>query len=115
MIERATFAASDAIERIPDGYEKMTDDEKMKAVMGIGLTPQELDLFDHLQDVTIFVALVRWTRQEACPTTIEGLGDMPGEVYDALALGTSKFGAQIAQRSVAPNPDKSSPTGPSSS
>ena len=115
MIERATFAASGAIDRIPDGYDKMSDDEKIKAVMSVGLTEQELGLFDHLQDVTIFVALISWTRLEAAPTTVDDLGEMPGPVYDALALATSKFGAQIAGRSVAPNPDKSSPTGPSSS
>lgn len=70
-----------------------------------------------LKEATVVAYLDHWTLDIPVPRTTKELGDLPGPIYDALdeAVGGDLLDATSNVVDTDVNPDKSSPTGPSSS
>lgn len=108
LLEVAAMAAAPVYGRLP--ADLPTDPDELAKVnileLGVDLTPGEITRLMELQDATIVALLESWTLADPLPT-MDTLGDMDPEVYDALAEATKADGARIAQEndiSVSPDP-----------
>jgi hypothetical protein len=63
------------------------------------LTDRDAEILTSYQDKKIIARLASWTLDLPLPTTTDALLDIPGDVYDALALGIVK-----AEAADGPNP-----------
>lgn len=104
-LEVAAIAASPALQKFP----RDTDPRELN-VAELGLTPDEFGMLYDLQDATIFAFLKEWTLPTAMPKTLDEIGDMSAEVYDALRVATAPAGADTVTTDFSPNPEPDSPT-----
>lgn len=118
LIEVAGVAAAKPMAKIQG------QQQEGKPVQDLDMAALDLDAGEAgrvmaLQDAVIAATIAAWSRPEPLPT-IETVGDMDPDVYDALAQATREQGAEIAAAvDFEPNPDRpgfeQSPTQPSAS
>lgn len=95
------------------------DEDDPDALENLHLTESEWDAMFKMTDATIWSLLGAWTRdgvEQPLPATVEAVGDLPGEVYDALTTATAKVqAAHMAATAFGPDgmEEPNSPTGPS--
>lgn len=116
LIENAGIAAARPMAKIEQQKREGKD------VGGLDMTELDLDAVEAdrvmaLQDAVIVATLASWTLDEPLPT-LETVGDMDTDVYEALAKATREQGAAIATSvDFEPKPDdpgfEQSPTSPS--
>lgn len=107
LIETAALAAASVIAKLPDS----SDAEALAKtkLSDLNLDRHEANALMELQDATIVAFVVE------PKLTMDTIGDLTPEVYDALTQATRSLGADVARGvDFSPNPDKSTPTGPSS-
>lgn len=95
LIEAATVAAQSAIEKLPrtiiecGDLEGMEPEELAKRLNeeldGISFSFEEGMALAKLREVTVIALLADWSRPEKLPT-LETIGDLPDELYQALQV-----------------------------
>lgn len=117
IIEVAGLSAANIISRIPQESAGGSPDEIEGAIGSLELSRADSTALMDLQDATIVAFLESWTLPQPLPT-MDTVGDMDLDVYDALAQATKELGAPLAAGTVdfSPKPmTVDSPTVPSSS
>lgn len=111
-LELASVLASSVYRKFP----KDTDPREVN-LAELGLSAEEFDAMYAVQDQTILAYLQSWTLVQEdgaprpIPETVDDLGDLPVELYDALREATAPDGADtVAPVDFSPNPDPESPT-----
>lgn len=105
IVEAAAIAAAPALAQI----ERIGGGEAIgKRVSELQLSASEATTVFDLQDATIIAVLDSWTLPEPLPT-LDTLGDLTTELYDALAVATSELGAEVINGG---NFEPSDPTAP---
>lgn len=135
LVRNTTVVASGVLGRVPkellqaqeDAVKAATDDPDSvsaraavaaateavdRAVIGLNLSMEDAEKISSLQDAAIIALLVSWTLPAPLPT-VETVQDLPGALYDALALASRGLSAAVSV-DFSPDPDQTSPTGPSS-
>ncbi len=111
LIEVAGVAAARPMEKI-ERQKKEGKDVAALDMAELDLNAVEADRVMALQDAVIVATLASWTLEEPLPT-IETVGDMDTDIYEALAQVTRDQGAAIATGvDFEPGPGEG-PTGPS--
>lgn len=108
-LEAAAVLASPAIAKI-QAVRGDDEDPRTLDMAQVGLTRDEFDALYELQDATILAYLKDWTLSQPLPKNADDLGDLEGELYDALREVTKQGGADtLAPVDFSPNPDPESP------
>lgn len=125
LIKASALAAQNVLAKIPEeARPKPKEDEKVAAERmnkyltehPIQMTPAEgMQLLD-LKEAVMVAYLAEWSLDLPLPT-LETIGDLPDDIYQALddATGGEVINAAVASANFDVNPDTNSPTGPSSS
>lgn len=90
LVEAAYIPATAVMEKLPGDLEDLEAFDL--STSKISLTEAQ-SLFD-LQSATIVAALSSWSRPEPIPT-MDTIGDLDQDVYDALSEATSSLGQEI--------------------
>lgn len=106
LVEAAAVAAGPLMARLPQDPEQRAAISEVD-LLSLGISRQEIQTMFDMQDAAIIAALASWTLQEPLPT-MDTLGDLNGELYDALGEVTSGVGAEVAAETFDP-PDPASP------
>ena len=106
MVEIAAMAAAHVIAKMPEGADETT---KLSDIPALSIADAEA--ITNLQDVTILAVLESWSRPGPLPT-LETLGDLDVDTYDALAAAAKDL--KDVRVDTSPSPDPQSPTSPSS-
>jgi hypothetical protein len=124
LIKAAAMAAAPAIEKMPDSVtEGGPDDEdpataqtRIAAEMAqVQLTWQESMALLELRQATMIACLQSWSLDRPLPT-MDTVGDLPADLYDALDTAIGGVTTAIAAATdFDANPDQASPTGSSTS
>jgi hypothetical protein len=124
LIRAAAMAAAGAIAKMPEtvqegAKEGETDEETAKRLEGeigtLDLTWQESLSLLELRQATMIACLESWTLPQPLPT-MDTVGDLPAELYDALDAAIGGVTTAIsAATDFDENPDHDSPTGSSTS
>lgn len=127
LIKAAAMAASSAIAKMPadvqEGKREGESDEDAALRLSartaeLHLTRQEAAALLELREAAMIASLVSWTRDEPLPT-MDTLGDLPGDLYDALdaAIGGAAGALSAATPDFSPTSkmDEEVPTGSSGS
>jgi len=115
LIEAAGVAAMPGLAKLPSTRDEL---ENLDVAKVGSLTRTEADSLFTLQDATIIAALASWTLPKPLPT-MDTVGDLDPELYDALANATRELGTSVATGVDFDPPDPrsegfaSSPTQPS--
>lgn len=123
LVRSAVFAAQHALEKLGDetGIKPgETKDEAAKRLSAflkenkVTFTQEEAMTLLSMREAIVVAYLHEWTLELPKPT-LETIGDLPEALYDALddAIGVD-LQEVTAGTDFSPNPDQSSPTGPSS-
>jgi hypothetical protein len=123
LVKAAVIAAQSAIQKLGDDAERKPGETDAQAAARLSKALQEKKITFTAQEATslldmreaIAVAYLHsWTLELPLPT-LETIGDLPDKLYEALddAIGGELLNATTGQ-DFSPNPDQSSPTGPSS-
>jgi len=91
LIEAAAIAAGAALPKLPTSLEELESLD----ISTLDLSVEETNTLFALQDATIVAAVASWTLPEPLPT-LETVGDLDTDVYDALAEATRDMGAATA-------------------
>lgn len=116
LIEAAGIAAAPLLARLPnDRGEKEALSEA--DVIGLGVSKQEATALFELGDATIVAALAAWSLPDPLPT-LETIGDLDPELYEALGTVCAELGAEVTEETFEPPAPGSpgfeaSPTAPS--
>lgn len=125
LIKAAALGAESALSKLPDDARPKPGEtveaaaERMQQYLKdhpLNMTTAEgMKLLD-LKEAIIVAYLADWSIDLPLPT-LETIGDLPGDIYDALddATGGDVINAAVANTNFDVNPDQKSPTGPSSS
>lgn len=125
LIKAAALAAQDVLARVPDEARPKPGESEKDAAKRmdeylrkhpIKMTADEgMRLLD-MKEAVMVSYLASWTLDLELPT-IETIGDLPDDVYQALdaATGGEVINTAVSSANFDVNPDPSSPTGPSSS
>jgi len=116
MMRSAATAVTPAMRKMPGDLP--TDPEELELVdMGaIGLSYEEAEAMQRLQEITVVVFLVRWSRKEPLPT-VDTIGNMDDDLFQALAKATQKDAAKYLLDDGTPDfdpnpvPEPGNPTG----
>jgi hypothetical protein len=125
LIKAYALAAQSVLMKIPDEAQPQTGESKEDAGKRLEvylkehplqMTGQEGMLMLDMKEATMVAYLASWTLDIPLPT-MDTIGDLPDEVYQALddAVGGDAIKVAAASVDFDVNPDKSSPTGPSKS
>lgn len=125
LIKAAAMAASSAIEKLPssvtEGQDEDEDEEvaqlrQAREVAAMKLTIDESLALLQLRQATIVATLQDWSLDLPLPKTMDDLGDLPADLFDALdtAIGGVSTAVAAAQDFEA-QPGKENPTGNSES
>ena len=124
LIKAAAMAAQGAIAKMPDDIQSGKKDDETdeqfrlrteKAMDNLGLTLVEAGALLQLREATIIAVLKEWTINLPLPT-METLGDLPADLYDALDAAIGGVTAAVAQPvDFDPQPGQENPTGGSTS
>lgn len=86
----------------------------IRALDTLGLTEHEYELIFRMNEATLFAFLESWTIDDPLPLSADDVGDMRGDVYDALMIEAAKVRTVPDDRfTLAAVEDLSSPTGAS--
>jgi len=124
LIKAAAIAASSAIEKMPEtvreGQQKDETEEQAKVRMAQEMSSLDLNITEamsllELRQATMIATLESWTLNLPLPT-METVGDLPADLYDALddAIGGVSTAMAVAT-DFEPQPGKENPTGNSES
>jgi len=80
MAESAIIAAASILVKLPADPSQLTS----RTIAELGLTQEEADHVYEMQDAAIVAALESWSLPDPVPT-LATVGDLKGELYDALA------------------------------
>lgn len=125
LIKAASLAASNVLSKIPDDIRPKPDEDKQ--VAGERMQnylkehPLEVNAAEamkvlDLRESVMVAYLASWTLELPLPT-METVGDLPDDIYQALddAVGGDALNAASSSVNFDVNPDQKSPTGPSRS
>lgn len=120
LLKAAALAASSALAKIPPGLYDEVDgepDDVRRVRIEAGLaevnwTFDEAMAMQELRQATVVARLVSWSLKEPLPT-MATIGDLPGELYDAL-VEAAGGGVTPDATDFEAHPDKERPTGGSS-
>ena len=131
LIKAAAMAASSAIDKMPDtvreGRREGETEEQMQArlqedVTSLDLTWQESLSLLELRQATVVAVLESWTVVDPATNqlrplpTMDTIGDLPADLYDALDAAIGGVTTAVANATdFDDNPDHDSPTGGSTS
>lgn len=121
LVKAAFMAASNALDKLPksvmDG--KREDETQEQAVLrlsrdmaGVALTWQESLALLEVRQATVVALLESWTLDRPLPT-MATIGDLPGDLYDALDEAIGGVAGLASGVNFEPTPDEESPTRPS--
>lgn len=122
MVKAATIAAQGALAKLPDeARPKPGESEKDAAVRmeevlkttKLDLTQEEAMALLSMKEAIVVAYLASWTLDIPLPT-LETIGDLPEEIYDALDNAVGGEYLTVTSPDFSPGPDQNSPTGPSS-
>ena len=102
MVELAAMAAAHVIAKLPEGADETT---KLSDIPALSIADAEA--ITNLQDVTILAVLESWSRPDPLPT-LETLGDLDVDTYDALAAAAKDL--KDVRVDFSPSPEPDSPT-----
>ncbi len=91
IIETAAIAAVPALAKLPSSLEELATAKLSE----LNLSKEEATSLFELQDATIVASLDSWTRPEPIPT-LDTIGDLDEDVYEALSLASRDLGAAVA-------------------
>lgn len=116
LVESRLVAAASALEKLPGDLGELESFDISKS----NLTAAETDSLFDLQSATIVAAVASWSLSDPIPT-MDTVGDLDGELYDALSNATAGLAKDVATpESFEPGDPRSpgfeeSPTEPSGS
>lgn len=117
LIEAATIGAASALSRLPQDLAGDGEDLTEVPIEAMtNLTAKDATALMELQDATIVALLQDWTLRDerGVPVplpTMETVGDLSPEVYDALAQATRTAAADLGRAAdLGPSPDPKAPT-----
>lgn len=123
LVKAATLAAANVLAKLPEeatikpGETEQEAANRLQEVlkdMKLELTMAEAQKLLDLKETIVIAYLASWTLELPLPT-LETIGDLPENIYDALdaAVGGEVVNVATSGVNFDVNPDQNSPTGPS--
>lgn len=103
ILRSASTAAIGAMRKIPDDLPKDADALAEVDMGAIGLTFDEAESLQRLQEVAVVAFLARWSLKDPLPTTAT-VGDMDDDLFQEIALATQADAAKFLS-----TPDRNPP------
>jgi hypothetical protein len=125
VVKAAAMAATPTILKMPEvvregpleGETPEETAERLAPFMeGVPLDMDDTQALIQLRQATMVATLESWTLDLPLPTTMKAMGELPGDLYDALDAANGGITTAVANATnFDESPDKDSPTGGSSS
>lgn len=88
---------------------KDVDDLKLTEMAELGLTSEDIERVNRMQDLTILAYLGQWNRKDEPLPTLETIGDLDEATYKVLADETKEAGSALASKTDFDPPDPGTP------
>jgi hypothetical protein len=92
LVESRIVAAASALEKLPNEIDELAAFDITKS----NLTAAEADSIFDLQNATIVAALASWSLSDPIPT-MDTVGDLDQNLYDALSTATAGVASEVTQ------------------
>lgn len=93
--------------------QRVIAEDGVRGLDRLGLSPREYELIFLMNEATLYAVLESWTIEDPFPQSAEDIGDMRGDLYDALMVEAAKVAVPDDRFSLTAVEDLESPTGAS--
>lgn len=123
IIKAAAHAAVFTAAKLPPSVIAARDDgepveeleQRVRAdAASVSMNMADMLTFEDVREVAVIATLASWTLDRPLPT-LETIGDLPGDLYEALLDAAAPLPASADDTDFSPTRDKESPTSPSGS